>query len=244
MPTMTNSVFISYRRHVSAFIARAVFLDLQAHGIDTFMDVESINSGAFDTIILNQIAARPYFLVILTPGTLDRCLDPGDWLLREIQHAVTLDRVIVPLVTPYFSFGDCAKFLPEPLKTDLPRQNALSLPHDYFEAAMDKLRTRFLVPIDRPSVPAPAADLVHVQQTIRRISDEPPITGAQFDAQDYLERGLKRMGDGEFAGAIRDFTAAIELNPDHAETYYQRGLAHDRTGDRIGAAVDYHRALA
>ncbi|MCC7450371.1 MAG: hypothetical protein IT324_23330, partial [Anaerolineae bacterium] len=87
---MNNSVFISYRRSVSSYIARAVFQDLRYNSIDAFMDVESIDSGQFDTIILNQIAARPYFLVILTPGTLDRCNEPGDWLLREIDHAISL----------------------------------------------------------------------------------------------------------------------------------------------------------
>src|SRR5512135_3446982 len=105
-PRMDNSVFISYRRNISAFIARAVFQDLRSNGIDAFMDVESIDSGQFDTVILNQIAARPYFLVILTPGTLDRCAEPGDWLLREMEHALELKRVIIPLVSPNFDFGD------------------------------------------------------------------------------------------------------------------------------------------
>jgi hypothetical protein len=54
------SVFLSYRRNVSAFIARAVFQDLRQHGYDVFMDVESIDSGQFETIILNQIAARAH----------------------------------------------------------------------------------------------------------------------------------------------------------------------------------------
>ncbi len=60
---MNNSVFISYRRNISSFIARAVFQDLRAHSIDAFMDVESIDAGQFGAIILNQIAARPYFLI-------------------------------------------------------------------------------------------------------------------------------------------------------------------------------------
>src|SRR5258706_7557948 len=97
-----NSVFISYRRDTSAFIARAVFQDLRAHSIDVFMDVESIDSGQFDSVILNQIASRPYFLLILTPGTLERCNEPNDWLRREIEHAMSLQRMIVPLTTPKF----------------------------------------------------------------------------------------------------------------------------------------------
>src|ERR1041385_5632509 len=120
----SNSVFISYRREASAFVAQAVFQDLQANGIDAFYDIESINSGQFDTIILNQIAARPYFLPILTPGTLDRCVEPDDWVLREIEHALALKREIVPLYTPDFKMTDLEKFLPDSLGAELKRYNA------------------------------------------------------------------------------------------------------------------------
>src|SRR5262245_56934339 len=96
------TVFLSYRRNVSAFIARAVFQDLRQHGYDVFMDVESIDSGQFETIILNQIAARGHFLVILTPGTLDRCHEPDDWLRREIEHAIALGRNVIPILVNEF----------------------------------------------------------------------------------------------------------------------------------------------
>src|SRR5215813_1147434 len=98
MAAPAPTVFLSYRRHVSAFIARAVFQDLRQHGYDVFMDVESIDSGQFDTIILNQIAARAHFLVILTPGALDRCQEPDDWLRREIERAIALGRNVVPIL--------------------------------------------------------------------------------------------------------------------------------------------------
>jgi hypothetical protein len=62
---MDNRAFISYRRDLSAFMARAVFQDLRTNGIDVFMDVESIDAGQFDRIILHQIAARPYSLLSL-----------------------------------------------------------------------------------------------------------------------------------------------------------------------------------
>src|SRR5262245_65643379 len=100
------SVFLSYRRHVSAFIARAVFLDLRQHGYDVFMDVESIDSGQFDTIILAQIAARAHFLVILTHGTLEGCQEPDDWLRREIECAMELKRNLVPILVNDFHFDD------------------------------------------------------------------------------------------------------------------------------------------
>src|SRR5262249_46947926 len=92
-----KTIFISYRRAVSSFHARAIFERLNRSRYDGFMDVENINSGTFDTIILNQIAARVHFLVVLTPGTLERCSESGDWLRREIEHALDLKRNIVPI---------------------------------------------------------------------------------------------------------------------------------------------------
>src|SRR5258708_8992654 len=141
---MDNSVFISYRRNVSGYPARAVFQDLRAHGIDVFMDIESIDSGQFETIILNQIAARPYFLVVLGPGCLERCDEPGDWLRLEIEHAISLNRMIVPLLISNFDFN--APYAKPYLKgalAKLPIYNAVNVPLDYFEEALNRLRTRF-----------------------------------------------------------------------------------------------------
>ena len=45
MPEEQKTVFISYRRKPASFIARAIFMDLRAHGYDVFMDVEDIDAG-------------------------------------------------------------------------------------------------------------------------------------------------------------------------------------------------------
>ena len=116
MSDADKTVFISYRRSVSSYIARAVFMDLRAYGYDVFMDVESIDSGTFDTIILNQIAARAHFVVILTPGSVERCTQPNDWLRREIEYAMDLQRNIVPLLANDFSFKDAKPYLKGKLK--------------------------------------------------------------------------------------------------------------------------------
>jgi hypothetical protein len=112
---------------VSAFIARAVLQDLRQHGYDVFMDVESIDSGEFETIILAQIAARAHFLVILTQGTLEGCQEPNDWLRREIEYAIGLGRNVVPILVNDFRFDrhTCA-YLTGTLGA-LPRYNGLTL---------------------------------------------------------------------------------------------------------------------
>ncbi|MEP7289874.1 MAG: TIR domain-containing protein [Chloroflexota bacterium] len=238
---MNNSVFISYRRSVSAFIARAVFQDLRASNIDVFMDVESIDAGQFDRIILNQIAARPYFVLILTPGTLDRCVNSEDWLRREIEEALRLKRMIIPLVTPEFKFDDAQKFLNPTLADELDAFNAVSVPHDYFEAAMDKLRSRFLRPVDLPVTPAPQTDESVVRRKLEQVAVTPQVTTQQLNAQSYFERALARPKD-DLDSIIADYSEAIRLNLTYGEAYRNRGLARARTGDESGALADINQA--
>jgi TIR domain len=143
MSESDKKVFISYRRSASAGWAYSVLGDLCAKGYDVFMDVNSINSGDFERVILNQIEAHAHFLLILTPGSLQRCNEPGDWLTREIEYAMKLQRNIVPLTFERFNFTSQTQYLPASLAR-LPKYNALEIPHGYFEDGMTKLRERFL----------------------------------------------------------------------------------------------------
>ena len=140
-----KKVFISYRRSASRHLARLIALDLRAHGYDVFLDVDTIHNGEFDRIVLAQIAERMHFVLVLSPGALERCPLPDDWLRREIEEALRLKRNIVPILEEGFSFEDAAESLPESLR-DLPRFNGVPLYHFYFEAAMLTLRRRFLKP--------------------------------------------------------------------------------------------------
>ena len=47
----------------------------------------------------------------------------------------------------------------------------------------------------------------------------------------------------DYNGAISDFTKAIELNPDDADAYYNRGLAKSNLEDYYGAISDYNKAI-
>ena len=57
------------------------------------------------------------------------------------------------------------------------------------------------------------------------------------------------LGSGEkiinqdYKGAIADYTKAIQLNPNYAEAYYNRGLAKTDLEDRQGAMADYSEAI-
>lgn len=144
---MAISAFISYRRAPAAFIARAMYQDLRAHHFDAFLDVQSIDSGAFTSIIEQQIRNRDYFIIILTPDTLNRCQQVDDLVRREIQIAFDSQRTIIPFVMETFDWEDIKRYLPPELQ-ELAQMNSVpKVSHEWFEAAMDRLRTRHLKPL-------------------------------------------------------------------------------------------------
>jgi len=163
-----KTVFISYRR-TNAFMALAIFKDLTAHGFDVFFDYTSIASGDFEQIIIENIKGRAHFIVVLTPTALQRCSEPGDWLRREIETALQFKRNIIPLMFDDFDFGNSSivSQLTGGL-TNLKKYNALRVPTEYFEAAMQRLRQDYLnVPLDAVTHPLSdfASEAARQQQT-------------------------------------------------------------------------------
>jgi parallel beta-helix repeat protein len=198
-----KTVFISYRRTASKHLGRAIYQDLKMNGYDCFFDVESIDSGQFNQIILNQIAARAHFVLIISDGSLVRCQNAGDWVLREIQEAVRLGRNIVPLIEEGANFDREMGYLPADLQTLLRAQNALRIPHDFFEEAMAKLRNRYLKqPIVGAIVPTPTLEQPIVRQFIAAADAEaktPTPAKSRYTAElvvDVRGRGnYTRIGD-------------------------------------------------
>jgi len=129
--------FISYRREGGSDTARLVRAALQARGYAAFLDVENLGASHFDERLLAAIEQAPNFLLILSPGCLDRCHEPGDWLRREITYAIASRRNIVPLLKDGFVFPPPGSLPPD--LADLPRHNGIPMSHVFFEAAIDKL---------------------------------------------------------------------------------------------------------
>lgn len=132
-----NDVFISYRREGGAELASLIRKHLVGLGYRVSLDVVSLRSGHFDEAIRREIAGAKDFVLLLTPGALDRCDDPDDWVRREIALALQLGLNIVPIYRPPFEMptvDDLADDIRE-----LPRHNALTYDHARSEVSLSDL---------------------------------------------------------------------------------------------------------
>ena len=62
-------------------------------------------------------------------------------------------------------------------------------------------------------------------------------------AAQRLEEGNKLYDNGDYNGAIIKYTEAIELNPDYAGAYYNRGSAYSRMQNYTAEIADYTKAI-
>ena len=68
-----------------------------------------------------------------------------------------------------------------------------------------------------------------------------PTPTATLSAEAYFWRGYDKYEAGDYAGAIAEYTTAIELDPADADAYYNRGLAKTWLDAHAGAIVDFTR---
>ena len=221
-----KTVFISYRR---ANLPWALFIyqNLTMHGYDVFFDYQSIDSGDFEKIILENIKSRAHFIVVLTPSALERCKIPGDWLRREIETAIDENRNIVPLMMEGFDFGN--PFVKEALTGKLAILggiNALPVPEAYALEAMDRLRERFLKKtlsdVHLPSLPTQAEKAAEIQKSAAK--EAAPVKEEQLTAQTWFERGYVFQKENNPEEALRCYTEAIRLDPNLATAHNNLGL--------------------
>jgi membrane-associated phospholipid phosphatase len=136
-PATAKLVFISYRREGGSRLARVVQMELERRGFPCFLDVDDLGAEHFDDRLLLEIERAPNCVVVLAPGSLDRCHRPDDWMRREIVHALAKGRNVVPLMADDFRFPKEEELVEE--LRNLPRLNGVSYSHEYFMAAFDKL---------------------------------------------------------------------------------------------------------
>lgn len=232
---------MSYRRTNFPW-AMAISQDLRKNGYDVFFDFTGMASGDFERVILDNIRARAHFIVLLTPSALERCSEPGDWLRREIETALDSKRNIVPLMVEGFDFATpaIAKQLTGRLAA-LKRYSAMSVPAEFFDAAMERLRNTYLnVPLDAVLHPASLPAREAAASQLAAAITAPKVSENELTAQQWFERGYESDENGD---RVRFYTRAIYLKPDYAAAFYNRALARHDQGDLPGALRDYNEAI-
>lgn len=113
-------IFISYRRKGASgitdgtYVARMLKMELEQRGYKVFFDYNECTDGDFVDRILPSIRNSKVFLLVITSGSLLRCVNENDWVRREISEAIKSGRKIVP-VSPDQGFQGWPEGFPEEL---------------------------------------------------------------------------------------------------------------------------------
>ena len=99
-------VFISYRRAGGIELARILWTELKNMEYYSFFDLDSIREGEFPQAIQRNILRSDNFLLLLTPGALDRCSNEKDWVRQELKIAFEYGKNIIPVVCHDFQYPE------------------------------------------------------------------------------------------------------------------------------------------
>ena len=148
-------IFISYRREGGEDKARILNQFLSSMGYNVFFDHEAGINGDFETVILAAVDIAPVFLMLLTPNSLDRCIETGDWVRREIERAQQLRKEIIPINPSYeFKFNNVKNVFKniESITKLLKTQDAVVDFHTNFTATAKELVQKRIEPFVKPSI--------------------------------------------------------------------------------------------
>lgn len=128
-------IFISYRRASGEHLAGRIADRLKSLGYQVFLDVVSMKAGKFNEQIYSAIESCKDVLVILSENALDRCKDEEDFVRKEVEYAFSLNKRVIPIMTPAFRFPDT---LPEKMEEIRFCEGVLTDSH-YFHAVIDRI---------------------------------------------------------------------------------------------------------
>ena len=150
-------VFISYRRESGAETAKHLRDVLSARGYRVFFDTDSLGRGDFNLELIEIIKNCKDFILVLTPGALDRCQNPDDWVRQELACALAEGKNVIPLIVKNAVFPEKEE-LPEDIRR-VAKMNGVKADLYFFDAMVDKLCTFLESKPERPMLPVALAAL-------------------------------------------------------------------------------------
>ena len=144
----TPKLFISYRRDGGEALAFLLNDRLKQKGYSVFYDIESLHAGKFDQKIFSEIEACDHFVLVLSVGALDRCVNENDWVRWEIAHALEHKKNIVPVMMRGFMFPEN---LPEEIAEISSINGVLFESMSLMDARIEQLIT-FFSPVESTAV--------------------------------------------------------------------------------------------
>jgi len=151
------------------------------------MDIEDLRNGIFGTALFDAIDSSSDFIVVLTPGSLDRCVNKDDWVRAEIAQAIKLKKNIIPVMAKGFSFAGIE--LPEDLAS-LPQYSGVGASHELFDASLDKIVSKLVA--GRRALGIKMAATIGVAMLVAVLG--------LLAWQKNREEIVKRLPDGDSAG--------------------------------------------
>ena len=113
---MKYDIFISYRRAgTGRETARSIEVMLEKLGYEVFLDLNELRDGAYEERIMAALDSAPVVLFILTPNSLDRCVNEDDWVRKELTTAIKAKKQLIP-VNPDNKFTKVPEGIPEEIK--------------------------------------------------------------------------------------------------------------------------------
>jgi tetratricopeptide (TPR) repeat protein len=235
-------VFVSYRRSTGSWVARALRQALEARGVEVFLDVEDIDSGRFESVILNQIELCEHFVVLLDEPTMAGLGAAEDWVGRELDRAMEFQKNVVPVLVDGARIEDVSpRFV---RRRELLALNAPHLSHALFEPAVDVIVRRYLTQPSLQEIRRRSAEEHFARGTEAAEQEDWEPAEAEFElaaaAQDrpeyLLHLGVVRYRLGKVNAALTDLDAAIALDPFAFELMrakYDMLQAVDRTAEAL-----------
>ena len=201
---MKYDIFISYRRDGGAQYARILQLMLIQRGYKVFLDYDELRDGTFSERIKAAIEASPVFMPVLSAGSMQRCVDEGDWVRKEILLAAQEGKHFVP-INPDRTFDGVPNDVPKALKDAIEcNQHSEVSFGQLLGASVEQMITDRLVEKVGSRTPQDKkdADFDAAQETLRRI--------------DAHNKFMKRLGVGGVVAALMIVLATCIFYWQHA----------------------------